>query len=258
MDLTPVPADVARALDDAHLAGIALAASDVPVPDVGVAYTVQRALTARRLARGGRVVGWKLGYTSAVMRAQMGVAEPNFGPLLSTMVVESGEVALALTQPRAEPEIALVMARDPGPGADVAGVLDAADGARAALEVVDSVWLDYAFDLEHNTADGSSAAGVVLGDALPLDDLDGLDVHLHLDGALVGTGAGRDAGGHPAAGVAWLADRLAENGEALRPGDVVITGGLTAAVPFPAGSVVRAGFSQGGRLLAEAVAVRPS
>ena len=55
MDLTPAPADaVARVLDDAHLAGAVLPASDVDVPDIAGAYAVQRALTARRLSRGGR------------------------------------------------------------------------------------------------------------------------------------------------------------------------------------------------------------
>ena len=247
MDLTPVtdPAVIARALDDAHLEGRTLAAPGIAVGDLASAYVVQRALTARRLARGGRVVGWKLGYTSQVMREQMGIEAPNFGPLLSSMVLDEGVIGAGFTQPRVEPEIALVLARDPGAEADVDGVLAATSSARAALEVVDSVWSGYAFDLEHNTADGSSAAGVVLGAELPLDGLPDLGVTLLVDGVLVGEGAGRDAGGHPAYGVAWLAARLAERGEPLRPGDVVITGGLTAAAPVPPGSVVHARFRSG-------------
>ena len=247
MDLTPVtdPAVIARALDDAHLEGRTLAAPGIAVGDLASAYVVQRALTARRLARGGRVVGWKLGYTSQVMREQMGIEAPNFGPLLSSMVLDEGVIGAGFTQPRVEPEIALVLARDPGAEADVDGVLAATSSARAALEVVDSVWSGYAFDLEHNTADGSSAAGVVLGAELPLDGLPDLGVTLLVDGVLVGEGAGRDAGGHPAYGVAWLAARLAERGEPLRPGDVVITGGLTAAATVPPGSVVHAWFRSG-------------
>ena len=260
MTLTSGPRDgveaVAREIDDAHLAGRVLAASDVAVGGLGSAYDVQRALTARRLSSGGRVVGWKLGYTSAVMREQMGVAEPNFGPLLSSMVSDDGVVGPGLTQPRVEPEIALVLARDPGVGAPVDAVLAAVASARAALEVVDSVWRGYAFDLEHNTADGSSAAGVVLGDALALDGLADVEVRLEVDGAVVGTGVGRDAGGHPAAGVAWLAERLAERGEALRAGDVVITGGLTAAVPLDPGLVVRAVFRADGVDVASAAVRR--
>jgi 2-keto-4-pentenoate hydratase len=259
VDLTSSPSvdveAVARALDDAHLAHQVLAVHDLEVGDLATAYEVQRALTARRLSRGDRTIGWKLGYTSAVMREQMGVAEPNFGPLLASMVVEHGVLGTGTTQPRVEPEIALVLARDPGVGAGADGVLAATASAHAALEVVDSVWRDYVFDLVHNTADGSSAAGVVLGDPLPLDDLPDLVVELELDGTVVGSGEGRDAGGHPAAGVAWLVDRLAERGEALREGDVVITGGLTAAVPLAPGSLVRAVFRSRGAEAAT-VAVR--
>jgi 2-keto-4-pentenoate hydratase len=108
------------------------------------------------------------------------------------------------------------------------------------LEVVDSVWEDYRFDLEHNTADGSSAAAVVLGPEMPADDLDRVEVRLHHDGRLVGTGRGADALGHPGTALAWLAGFLAARGELLRAGDLVITGGLTAAVPLGAGDVVHA------------------
>jgi 2-keto-4-pentenoate hydratase len=260
VDLTSAPSvdveAVARVLDETHLAGHVLAVHDLAVGDLGTAYDVQRALTARRLSRGDRTVGWKLGYTSAVMREQMGVAEPNLGPLLASMVLETGVLDAGVTQPRVEPEIALVLARDPGVGSGVDGVLAATASAHAALEVVDSVWRDYVFDLVHNTADGSSAAGVVLGGGLPLDGLADLEVDLELDGTVVGSGAGRDAGGHPAAGVAWLVDRLAERGEALRAGDVVITGGLTAAVALAPGSLARAVFRDRGDEVATAAVRR--
>jgi 2-keto-4-pentenoate hydratase len=231
----------AELLDGAHLRGHLLEAADVRIGGLAAAYAVQDALTARRMARGATRVGWKLGYTSAVMREQMGIAEPNLGPLLSSMVVD--RVDERFVQPGVEPEIALVLDRDPGAGASVADVLAACRTAHAALEVVDSVWTGYRFDLEHNTADGSSAAGVVLGEELPLDALDEVVVSLAVDGAAVASGRGADASGHPAAGVAWLADQLAARGLALAPGDVVITGGLTAAYPLEPGGVVAATFS---------------
>jgi len=234
----------AELLDGAHLRGHLLEAADVRVGGLERAYAVQDALTARRLARGATRIGWKLGYTSAVMRSQMGIAEPNLGPLLSTMLVD--RVDDRFVQPRVEPEIALVLDRDPGAHASVDAVLAACRSAHAALEIVDSVWTGYRFDLEHNTADGSSAAGVVLGDELPLDRLDEVEVSLAVDGAPVASGRGADASGHPAAGVAWLADRLAERGLALAPGDVVITGGLTAAYAIEPGGVVAAAFAHPG------------
>jgi 2-keto-4-pentenoate hydratase len=235
----------AELLDGAHLRGVLLEAVDVRVGGLAAAYGVQDALTARRLARGATRIGWKLGYTSAVMRTQMGIGEPNLGPLLSSMVV-TDVLDDRFVQPRVEPEIALVLGEDPGPGAGVQEVLGACRSARIALEVVDSVWAGYVFDLEHNTADGSSAAGVVLGDEIPLDRLDEVAVALHVDGIEVGSGRGADASGHPALGIAWLSARLAERGLALADGDVVITGGLTAAHPLSPGSTVSAVFSHDG------------
>jgi 2-keto-4-pentenoate hydratase len=218
-------------LDGAHRAGYVLTAPAPDVFDLPSAYAVQRELTARREARGARRIGWKLGYTSAVMREQMGVDSPNLGPLLDSMVIAPGDTVPAhLVQPRVEPEIGIVIGAEGRPA-----------GARAVLEVVDSVWRGYRFTLATNTADGSSAAGVVIGD--PLDgDLAAITVELWRDGTLEARGRGDAAMGHPEAAVAWLAEELAAHGEALREGDLVITGGLTRAVPLEPGGVVEARF----------------
>ncbi len=222
-----------------------LEAVDVRVDGLAAAYGIQDALTVRRLARGDSRAGWKLGYTSGAMRAQMGISEPNFGPLLSSMLVP-GRADERFVQPRVEPEISLVLGSDPGPGATLQDVLGACRSARVALEVVDSVWTGYRFDLEHNTADGSSAAGVVLGEEIPLDHLEDVLVTLLVDGAEVAAGRGSDASGHPALGVAWLSAQLAAQGRTLVDGDIVITGGLTAAFPLEVGSTVEATFSHDG------------
>jgi 2-keto-4-pentenoate hydratase len=190
------------------------------------------------------VVGWKLGYTSAAMRAQMGVAQPNLGPLTDAMLLPSGAVLPeTVGQPRVEPEVGLRVRRRLAGPVGVQEVLDACDAAVACLEVVDSVWTDYRFRLEDNTADGSSAAYVVVGDPLPMDDLAALPVSLHRNGQAAGEATGAAAGGHPAAGVGWLAEQLGRRGRALEPGDLVITGGLTAAVPLQPGDEVSARFA---------------
>jgi len=205
------------------------------------AYRVQEAGTALRLAAGERVVGWKLGYTSAAMREQMGIASPNLGPLTDAMLLPPGGVVPGVAlQPRVEPEIGLRLARRLSGPCTVADVLDACSGALACLEVVDSVWTGYRFRLEDNTADGSSAAWVVVGEELPLEDLPSVPVRLEVDGVEVATATGAAAGGHPALGVAWLAEQLAARGLALEPGDLVLTGGLTAAHPLAPGSTVTA------------------
>jgi 2-keto-4-pentenoate hydratase len=109
--------------------------------------------------------------------------------------------------------------------------------------VVDSVYTDYRFRLEDNTADGSSAGQVVIGPSV--GDVEGLaevSVVLERNGDVAGRGLGSDASGHPAHGVVWLVGRLAAVGRRLQAGDIVITGGLTAAVPLAPGDEVRATF----------------
>ena len=229
----------AQLLDAVHRERRTLDVGDVEIADLATAYAVQRALTAVRLGRDDAVVGWKLGYTTAAMREQMGIDAPNYGPLLASMRVD-GLLPDHLTQPRVEPEIALVLDRDPGPRATADDVLACCAGARLALEVVDSAWTAYRFDLEHNTADGSSAAGFVLGEDLPLA-AGAVAVVLHVDSQPGGDGTTRaeerglgsmvDA----ARSVAWLAGQLAADGVALQPGDVVLPGGLSRALPVGPG-----------------------
>ena len=230
-------AGVAAMLDRAHRDGTLLDATSIEIGNRDAAYAVQRELTARRLARGQTVIGYKLGYTSEVMRVQMGISEPNRGPLLSGMLL--GDEPLMLTQPRVEPEIAMVLGADLIGSPSVPEVIAACREARCALEVVDSVWSGYRFDLEHNTADGSSAAGLVLGPRLRLEGLEAVEVELCVNGVVVGRGRGSDAMGHPAAAVAWLADVMTRRGESLCEGDVVITGGLTAAWPASVDSTAK-------------------
>jgi len=232
-----MPHGLAAAIDAAHREGRLLEASAQVTFDLETAYAVQRELTAMRLAGGARRIGTKLGYTSQVMREQMRVDEPNHGPLLDTMLITDGRVPAALVQPRVEPEIAVVLGPDRRPAA-----------VHAALEVVDSVWSDYRFTLELNTADGSSAAGVALGPPLALDDLDAVPVRLMRNGATVGIGTGAAAMGHPLRALEWLVAALGEDDDALQPGDIVMTGGLTAAVPVEPDDTIEAVFGTNGGL----------
>jgi 2-keto-4-pentenoate hydratase len=210
------------------------------------AYRVQDQVTALRLAGGERRAGWKLGYTSAVMRAQMGIEAPNFGPLTDAMLLDSPAVLPGgALQPRVEPEIGLRLGRRLTAPCSAEDVLAACDASLACLEIVDSVWAGYRFTLEDNTADGSSAAWVAVGPSMPLADLASLPVALSVDGEVVERGTGAAASGHPAAGVVWLAEQLAARGGALEPGDLIITGGLTSARPLEAGHRVSAVFGDG-------------
>jgi 2-keto-4-pentenoate hydratase len=210
---------------------------------IGDAYLVQEMLVQRRRDRGERHVGWKLGYTSLAMREQMGISEPNFGSLTDAMILRNGDaVPPTVIQPRVEPEIAVRLGVDLGPAPSSAEIAASVDTANACLEVVDSVWSGYRFRIEHNTADGSSAAYVVLGGAIAVDDLSTVTVRFCRNGDDVAVATGAAASGDPLIGVAWLATQLASTGRRLRAGEIIITGGLTAAIPLDEGDCVEATF----------------
>ncbi len=218
--------------------------SSTVVLDLEDAYAIQQAGTELRVGRGESVVGWKLGYTSLAMRIQMGIDHPNFGPLTDAMLLANDEaVSPSLIQPRVEPEIGLRLARPLTGEVSLGEVLSAVDEAFACLEIVDSVYPNYRFRLEDNTADGSSAAQVVVGPVLRrLDSLESIAVVLRHNANVAGSATGSAASGHPAAGVVWLVAQLARQGRQLRAGDIVITGGLTRAVPLEFGDHVEAVF----------------
>ena len=207
--------------------------------DAASAYAVQDLITQWRMSSGARVAGWKLGYTSQAMREQMGIDEPNFGPLFDTMLLSSGAfLDSGVVQPRVEPEIAAVLARDVALPTDA---VDAVGEWRLALEIVDSVWHDYRFDWALNTADGSSAAFVVLGD--PVVGVADLDIELDVGGQTL-VGRSNAAMGDPRIALRWLAEQLERHPRGLRAGDVIITGGLTRAMPLEGIARARAGTAE--------------
>ena len=184
--------------------------------------------------------------TSKVKRDALGIREPVYGRITEDMLVPPGQpiTVAELIHPRAEPELALVVGRPIPPGADVAAVLAAIDAVYPAIEVVDSRYSE-PFRLVDSVADNAGAARVVLGDQ-PRKPGDLVDLHVlgcvfsHPDG--FETAAGGAAMGHPAAALAWLAGALAARDDRIEPGTVVLTGGLTAAVPLRVGERLTAEF----------------
>jgi 2-keto-4-pentenoate hydratase len=223
-----------------------------PHPDMTVAdaYAIQQALCERLLADGDRVVGYKLGLTSAPMQQMFGVNEPDYAPVLASGVVDDGAAVECgrFIQPKAEAEIALVLDRPlTGPGVTTLEAARAIAGATAAIEIVDSRIEDWKIKLPDTIADMASSGAVVLSSRLvPLDDVDLRLVGMVVtrNGQLAGTGAGAAALGHPVQAVAWLANTLAPYGVSLEAGRFVMTGALHAAFPASPGDVVRAEFDR--------------
>lgn len=218
---------------------------EVPELDLAAAYAVQRVLRDGA----GPLVGWKLGVTSRAKQAQVGVTSPIFGFLPGSGALDIGEPldTSALIQPRCEPEIVFVLGRDlAGPHVTAADVLAATAGVAVGIEVLDSRFRDYRFTMPDVVADNTSAGRFVVGSPVPAAgiDLRLVGVVLEKNGEVVGTASGAASLGHPAAAVAWMVRTMSADGEGLRTGDIVLSGGLTAAVPVAPGDVVVASIDR--------------
>ena len=213
------------------------------------AYAIQRALANALVARGERVVGWKVGFTTAALQESFGVSEPVLAFLLASGVFKSGAavpvsrfVSLGL-----EIEMAFVMKADlSGPGVTSAAALAAVEGAMPAFELI-----DYRISGTPSgadvVADGVLANAVVLGG--PPVPVSGLDLALEgvvyeENGRRVATAAAAEVLGNPINSLAWLANALSGMGGGLRAGDVIMTGSISKVFRPKAGDAVRAGFTR--------------
>jgi 2-keto-4-pentenoate hydratase len=203
------------------------------------AYAIQ-ATTLRR--RSSESVGFKLGYTSAAMRVQMNIAEPNYGVLTKDHLLDSHEGALdghipfqELIHPLVEPEIAILINQEiSGAGHTRYTIQSHVEAVMPALEVVDTRYKEYKFSLVDNISDNSSGARVVLGAPKKLSQVDDLrlsGVLLWSEGHILDTGVGANSMGDPLASVAWLANFLAQQELSIPAGSIIMTGGLTKAHP---------------------------
>jgi 2-keto-4-pentenoate hydratase len=209
--------------------------------DIESAYRAQ-GQTIQALVRGGRrVVGAKIGLTAPAVQRQFGVHQPDFGMILDDTVLGHGETIAIdkLMQPRAEGEIAFVLGRDlDRPNVSVADVLRATDFILPAIEIVDSRISNWDLTITDTVADNASSGCVVLG-ATPISirerDLAGVGMTLCHNGEPVSFGAGHACLGSPVVAVAWLARTLAELGQSLPAGSLVLSGALGPMVGLDAG-----------------------
>jgi 2-oxo-3-hexenedioate decarboxylase len=196
------------------------------------AYAVQSASIARRIERGEKRVGVKMGFTSRTKMIQMGIDDLIWGRLTSGMQVEEGgKISFArYVHPRAEPEIAFVL-RKPLAG-DVTAVeaLAAVEAIAPAIEIIDSRFRDFKFSLPDVIADNASSSGFVIGPWCdPHQDFANLGLTLSIDGRVVQVGSTAAILGHPLRSLVSAARLSAAAGEPLQAGWVVMAGGATAA-----------------------------
>lgn len=226
--------------------------ADWPDLDVDTAYAIQDEALRQRRARGETLIGVKLGLTSRAKQERMGIDSPLLAWLTDAMVLPAGVPVPSLIHPRAEPELVFVLGRRlAGPGVTAATALAAVDRVYGGIEVIDSRYKDYRFTLPDAVADNGSSAYFSVGPVgVPPAALDlSLEAALlEVDGQIVDTATGAAVQGHPAEALALAANALAARGLALEPGWLVLTGGMTDAVPLRRGSRVAAHFSHLGSL----------
>jgi len=214
------------------------------IEGLDAAYRVAAMNTDARVAEGARVVGKKVGLTSKSVQSQLGVDRPDFGILFDDMeFLDGDDVPVSrLIQPKAEGEIAFVVARDLGGRVPSYGEFVASLAyALPALEIVDSAILDWKLTLVDTVADNASCGLYVLGNQpVGIGQLSMGEVGLQLDrnGRTESVGGGAACLGHPLRAAYWLARVMAERGEGLRAGEVILSGALGPMVSISVGDVL--------------------
>ena len=217
-------------------------------------YAIQQAWVALKVAQGRVIKGHKIGLTSRAMQMASQINEPDFGALLDDMFFESGgDIAFnRFIAPRVEVELAFVLGADlKGPGIRITDVLKATDYVLPALEIIDARIEQFdrhtkvmrkVFD---TISDNAANAGIVTGgrpvkpDAV---DLRWCGAMLYKNAVLEESGLAAAVLNHPANGVVWLANRLAEKGEYLKAGEVVLGGSFTRPVAGVVGDTFHADY----------------
>lgn len=232
-------------------------------------YKVSRAWIEMQRAEGAKIIGHKIGLTSQAMRKISNVHEPDFGTLMDYMLyrcVGQAETAIELDQflePRVEVELAFILSKDlkgksfTGRDTTIEDVLAATLYISPSIEIVDSriQRIDEATGkgrtVIDSISDNAANAAIVMGDrrfnpyAL---DLPWCACVLWQNGVVEETGVAAGVQGHPAIGIAWLADKLSAHGEYLEAGQIVLSGSFTRIVPVQRNDRFCADFGPLGQL----------
>ena len=262
------PGGRGRGLDDATVARIADELAEAtrsrgtierisarfPEATIEDSYAVQRIWRARREEAGARLVGRKIGLTSKAMQFATGITEPDYGVIFADQAYPSGATVehAQWSNVRVEVELAFVL-RSPleGQGLTVEQVLDATEVVVPALEILDSH-----IELEGRTivdtiSDNAALGAIVVGDVEigPRDrNLAWIGAHCLVNDEIIETGVSGGVLGNPANGVAWLAGKLAQHGDRLEAGELILAGSFTRPVWVQPGDVVTTHFQDMGSI----------
>ncbi len=215
-------------------------------PEITVddAYLIQRELVKIKLARGDKIIGYKLAFTTRTKQRSMGISTVGFGYLFDYMKIDDGgELDLAgVIHPKAEAEIAFIIGEDLYGDVSPYEVIEATKFVAPAIEFVDSRYKDFKFDLVDVIADNFSASRFAIGS----DVKKPTEVDLRLSGVIFEkngvpekTGALGAVLGNPAIAVSQLVKFLSKRGEKVKAGSIVLTGSITEAIDVREGDFVK-------------------
>ncbi len=212
------------------------------------AYQIQEINIQRS---GQPVIGYKLGYTSAAMREQMKISEPNYGTLLRSQWIDAATEPAQLSieeliHPLVEPEIAFLIGKDIRSNLnEINEIQSYVSAVMPALEVVDTRYHNYQFTLIDNIADSSSSARFITGQPMHLSKLISLaevSVDLSCSDQHLASGLAADCMHNPLHALIWLSNRLIAQGDYLKADQIIMTGGLTKAQATHKGDLFQASF----------------
>jgi 2-oxo-hept-3-ene-1,7-dioate hydratase len=239
-------ADILLAAEKARKQAVQLSKTwpDITMED---AYAISTEVAKRKLAAGAKLIGHKVGLTSKAMQRSSQIDEPDYGHLLDSMMIADGARIAHENYclPRVEIELAFILGKQlRGPGIGLPDVLRATDYVVPAIEIVDARLQDprKIFD---TVSDNGAAAGIVIGGRPvgPLDvDLRWVGGIMYRNSEIEETGVAAGVLGHPALGVAWLANKLGQHGVTLEPGHLVLAGSFTRVVFAKKGDTLHADF----------------
>ncbi|MBS4174531.1 fumarylacetoacetate hydrolase family protein [Bacillus sp. FJAT-49736] len=217
------------------------------------AYKIQEINIEKALHEGDQFVGWKMGLTSVAKQRSIGLHQPIYGRLLRSMKISDGELSLdGLIHPRVEPEFAFLFKEKlEGMNISEKDVWRATECIMPAVEVIDSRYKDFLFNLIDVVADNASSSRFFIKESkyAPAQfQWENLMVKIRLNDRVVQEGIGSAVMGHPVRSVVELVKMLDSSGLCIEPGMIVLTGGITDAVQFFSGDSIQVDFGQIGTI----------
>jgi 2-oxo-hept-3-ene-1,7-dioate hydratase len=226
-----------------------------PAMTIDDAYAIQKAGIALKLAEGRKIVGHKIGLTSRTMQRSMNISTPDSGVLLDDMVFEEGTELVAgnFLDPRIEVELAFMLHSPLGQSTNttIFDVLRATEYVIPAVELIAArsyrvhPETKYVRNVRDTISDNAANAGIITGGkAVKPDEIDlrWVGALCFKNGVLEETGVSAGILNHPAKGIAWLANRYAEQGMLLQPGEIILAGSFTSPIIAKAGDTFHVDF----------------